>query len=176
MVLQQSPAKACVFGVLPPGATKATITISSGSDGDGDAAFVPYNVAASVEDESGAWKACLKPQAGGHSTFTVTATCTGCGSSNASAVATLHGVVFGDVWYCGGQSNMALPLTHTLSRNISRDAVLAGKYGNIRIHGIKGNMNPDQPWSSLKDALVTTKGADSDHSPMMGYVHGEIHT
>ena len=173
MVLQQSPAKACVFGVLPPGATKATITISSSSSSssDGDAAFTPYDVAASVEDGSGAWKACLKPQAGGHSTFTVTATCTGC-----PTVATLHDVVFGDVWYCGGQSNMALPMSHTLSRNISRDAVLAGKYGNIRIHGIKGNMNPDQPWSTLKDALVTTKGADSDHSAMMGYVQGEVHT
>ena len=27
---------------------------------------------------------------------------------------------------------MALPLMHTLTRNVSRDAVKAGKYGNIR--------------------------------------------
>ena len=29
---------------------------------------------------------------------------------------------------------MALPLMHTLSRNASRDQILAGKYGQIRIH------------------------------------------
>ena len=59
--------------------------------------------------------------------------------------------VFGIV--IAGQSNMALPLMFTFSRNISRDAILAGKYSNIRIHGMAGNMNPEQPWSTLKDAL-----------------------
>jgi hypothetical protein len=35
---------------------------------------------------------------------------------------------------------VALPLMHTFSRNISRDAILGGKYANLRLHGISGNM------------------------------------
>jgi hypothetical protein len=46
---------------------------------------------------------------------------------------------------CTGQSNKTLPLVHSYTRNITRDAILAGKYANIRIHGMKGNMNPFQP-------------------------------
>ena len=55
---------------------------------------------------------------------------------------------------------MALPLMHTLSRNVSRDAILLGKYSNIRIHGISGNMNPEQPWTTLADALTTNNDSD----------------
>jgi hypothetical protein len=62
---------------------------------------------------------------------------------------------------------MALPLAHTMSRNISRDAILAGKYSNIRIHGMSGNMNPTQPWSTLKAAIATNN--DSDMSLFGGF-------
>ena len=49
---------------------------------------------------------------------------------------------------------MALPLLHSYTRNASRDAILAGNYSNIRIHGLEGNMNPFQPWATLKQALA----------------------
>ena len=70
---------------------------------------------------------------------------------------------------------MALPLLHSYSRNETRDAVLAGNYSNIRIHGLAGNMNSDQPWATLKQALVQRSckgkscktGTDSDFSSMM---------
>ena len=55
---------------------------------------------------------------------------------------------------------MALPLAHTLSRNASRDLILSGKYSNIRIHGISGNMNPDLPWTTLKGAIATNNDSD----------------
>jgi hypothetical protein len=48
---------------------------------------------------------------------------------------------------------MALPLVHSYTRNITRDAILAGKYANIRIHGMKGNMNPFQPVVTLEPCL-----------------------
>lgn len=35
---------------------------------------------------------------------------------------------------------MALPVMHTLSQNISIDAIKAGKYNNIRLKGLAGNM------------------------------------
>jgi hypothetical protein len=49
---------------------------------------------------------------------------------------------------------MALPVLHTFSRNKSRDAIQSGEgpLPNIRIHGLKGNMNKDQPWSTAYDA------------------------
>ena len=158
MVLQQAPAKACVTGTVNATATQVTLALSTGD-------ATAYEVQATLRNGGDPgfklWKACLKPQAavsGQH--FTLTASCQGCtaGSSTASLVR----VVFGEVWYCGGQSNMALPLMHTLSRNESRDAILAGKYANMRIHGMSGNMNPAQPWSTLKNALATD--SDSDKS------------
>lgn len=66
--------------------------------------------------------------------------------------------------YCSGQSNMALPLLHTYSRNETRDAIQNDKYSNIRIHGLAGNMNIDQPWATLKQALAQRTGGDSDSS------------
>jgi len=55
---------------------------------------------------------------------------------------------------------MALPLLHTLSRNVSRDAILAGKYSNIRLYGISGNMNPNMPWTTPKAAVTTDPESD----------------
>ena len=180
MVLQQQPAKACVYGTIDGSA--ATVKISSAG---GDAAFEAYEVAAEITAGSGAFKlfkGCLAPHPAGGD-FTVTATCTGCTNTT---TATLEHVTFGDVWYCGGQSNMALPLSHTLSRNISRDAIAGGKYGNLRIHGMAGNMNPFQPWATLKAALADRPASaaeaeaagkpgcapgtcDSDTSKLMGF-------
>merc|ERR1712190_454296 len=89
------------------------------------------------------WKALLKPApAGGSYTIKV---------SDGTDSATITDVTFGDVWYCAGQSNMALPILHTFSRNISREKALSGKY-NIRITGLKGNMNKDQAWTTIADA------------------------
>ena len=75
------------------------------------------------------WKALLKPTpatSGGTPTeYTITATCTGC---SGNATETLTGVVFGDMWYCSGQSNMWLPVDDSFSRNETADAIKAGKY------------------------------------------------
>ncbi len=50
---------------------------------------------------------------------------------------------------------MALAMQHSLSRNVTRDAVMAGNYSNIRIHGMEGNMNPFQQWATLRDAQTS---------------------
>uniref|UniRef100_A0A7S2UD85 Sialate O-acetylesterase domain-containing protein n=1 Tax=Attheya septentrionalis TaxID=420275 RepID=A0A7S2UD85_9STRA len=65
----------------------------------------------------------------------------------------LYEVIFGDVWYCSGQSNMALPLQYTKARNSSLEAVLAGTYDHVRIHSLQTNMNPFQKWAPPKDAV-----------------------
>lgn len=155
MVLQQAPASACVYGLLGEGGTAATVTLSS-------ALGARRSVAATVNGSG--WKACLPPHAAGGD-YNVSARCEGC---TVPGVATLEHVTFGDVWYCGGQSNMALKMLHTFSRNVSRDKVLAGAYANIRIHGLHSNqLNPTQPWSTLRDALATAP--DSDKSNFIWY-------
>ena len=159
MVLQQAPAKACVYGVLGPGGTAASVSVKSDLE-------APYTLRAQLlgpdvrtADTLLGWKACLKPaQAGGD--VTITAVCTGCTNTTP---AVLEHVTFGDVWYCGGQSNMALPLLHSLTRNVSRDAILSGKYANIRIHGMEGNMNSFQPWATLKQALSSPPDLSGAH-------------
>jgi hypothetical protein len=54
---------------------------------------------------------------------------------------------------------MALPILHTFHRNISMDAILAGKYSNIRIHGLAGNMNSDLAWTTLQNAVANTSAS-----------------
>ncbi len=49
---------------------------------------------------------------------------------------------------------MALPLSNTNSRNISVAAIAAGKYHNIRIQQLNGNMNPDTPWTPIAEAAA----------------------
>ncbi|MDD3885627.1 MAG: sialate O-acetylesterase [Victivallaceae bacterium] len=45
-------------------------------------------------------------------------------------------VVFGEVWFCGGQSNMEMPLWtgNPFWRNIGGDAIIAGDYPGIRLY------------------------------------------
>lgn len=97
MVLQQSPAKACLTGTIGPGGTGASLKVESSDD----VSFTSY-VAEAVITGTGdyrLWKACLKPQAGAGE-FKLTASCTGC--TNATT-AEISRAVFGEVWYCGGQ-------------------------------------------------------------------------
>ena len=54
--------------------------------------------------------------------------------------ATVHHIVFGDVWLCAGQSNMWLPLSHTFHRNHSIAAVQRGHLRNVRL--TCGNSQP----------------------------------
>jgi hypothetical protein len=61
---------------------------------------------------------------------------------------------------------MALNIKHTLTRNESRDAVLAGKYANLRLWGYASNMQDGIQWSSVKDAIGS---GDSDKSAWSQY-------
>jgi hypothetical protein len=67
MVLQQAPAKACVFGLLGPGGHGASVKLSSSSP-----AVAELEVEAEVT-AGNRWKACLAPQKVGGD-YTITAT------------------------------------------------------------------------------------------------------
>eukprot|EP01060_Flectonema_neradi_P024253 TRINITY_DN3290_c0_g1_i1.p1 TRINITY_DN3290_c0_g1~~TRINITY_DN3290_c0_g1_i1.p1 ORF type:complete len:628 (+),score=111.00 TRINITY_DN3290_c0_g1_i1:66-1886(+) len=138
MVLQQAPAKSSVYGTTNVSCSSLSATVTNVGSGS------KYTVDGKVVGAE--WIAYLKPSpAGGN--FTITVSC------DATKIE-INDVTFGDVWYCGGQSNMALPLEHTISRNLSLHSLMKGKYSNIRIHQIAGNMNPDTAWMTAHNASI----------------------
>ena len=135
------------------------------------------------------WKALLKPTAAvalsaaasaANGPYTITATCTGCAGNATETTDALSGVVFGDMWYCSGQSNMWLPVDHSFSRNNTADAIAKGKYTNVRgmfgvsssiPSGAKGTFAPggrgygrkdgSNPWMTAAQAIATGAPAAS---------------
>ena len=137
MVLQQAPAISSVYGTVSSLGDCALKVVLVGPDNK--------MTELEVELSGTVWTAELPvTRAGGSYTI----------AASAGAVSVkLDDVVFGDVWYCGGQSNMALPLENTLSRNKSKAAIESGKYEGIRIMQVAGNMNPALPWKSVAKAI-----------------------
>uniref|UniRef100_A0A8C5EK07 Sialate O-acetylesterase-like n=1 Tax=Gouania willdenowi TaxID=441366 RepID=A0A8C5EK07_GOUWI len=111
MVLQKSPQRAVVWGYGPEGA-KITVSLSG-----------PVNQEASpVTVTKGIWKVTLDPvDAGGPYTVNVS-------STNYTAI--LKDVLFGDIWVCGGQSNMFFQTSQVF--NASEELALAAKYPHVR--------------------------------------------
>eukprot|EP01060_Flectonema_neradi_P032102 TRINITY_DN5040_c0_g2_i2.p1 TRINITY_DN5040_c0_g2~~TRINITY_DN5040_c0_g2_i2.p1 ORF type:complete len:610 (+),score=126.46 TRINITY_DN5040_c0_g2_i2:77-1906(+) len=148
MILQRAPQKAAVHGTLETGSEDAPITVTA-KVATGTST---YSVEGTVDGDQ--WVAYLKPsEAGGN--YSITVTCDGCSQGNNTI--SVYDVTFGDVWYCAGQSNMALNLHHTVSRNKSLDLIQSGKYSNIRIYSMASNMNPNISWTTLKNATNTPK-------------------
>jgi sialate O-acetylesterase len=151
MVLQRAPAKAAVYGsVLEVGAT-VEVTVEGGSSGaytvQADTIPVGNNnaVAPGGVTYAASWKALLKPAPAGGS-LTITAKCTaGCGTGatrSSRDVASIERVTHGDVYFCSGQSNMALPLVHTFSAKALQAEMLAGKYDKLRFFQFGGMKAP----------------------------------
>eukprot|EP00750_Incisomonas_marina_P007110 INCI14767.2.p1 GENE.INCI14767.2~~INCI14767.2.p1 ORF type:complete len:230 (+),score=44.66 INCI14767.2:179-868(+) len=98
MVLQQSPAQAVVWGYCgAAGCSDVRVQLDDASPQDTSAGGLP-----------GTWIAKLPATEGGPAAHNVTVTD---GSSNV----TLTDVLFGDVWVCSGQSNMAFLLENSFN-------------------------------------------------------------
>ena len=122
-VLQRAPARASVYGsALGAAGALLEVTLAS-SDGT-----FSHTVNTTLRGD-GTWKALLPamPTGGNYSCRARCATCTG------KKTAAISDLVFGDVFYAFGQSNMWLPLWFTYTRNSTLAAVLQGQYANIRL-------------------------------------------
>ena len=209
MVLQQAPSKAAVYGFLPIGATAVTVAVSSAGKAlysvsatvGATATHQPYGKGFGVRPcdkeqcppynmigwnpfnaPMNSFKALLHPTAATAGAtpeeYTLTATCVGCGANDTIV---LNGVVFGDMWYCSGQSNMWLPVDHSLSRNETVAAIKSGSYANVRaMFGGSGNHPPGNgftpggagygrktganPWMTANQAIATGASAASGGS------------
>ena len=118
MALQQAPARAAVYGTIDPSASHSTnqglpeVDVSVATHKSQGIQRL-YSTRATVEMVGGKlrWIAYLTPTAGGPDEFAIHATL-----SSERVGTTLWHVVFGDVWLCAGQSNMALALRQSLDR------------------------------------------------------------
>ena len=181
MVLQQAPAAAAVYGFLDYAASMSNAVVSVTMTPDSGA---PTTVVAKLNTTSqsfgtdwgvrpcpscpaiagpfnpwnsplASWKVLLPPTPAGANTYTISVSCVGC-SADAPTTATISNVVFGDMWYCTGQSNMWLPVLHTYQRNeTARNISALGKYSNIRLMaGSSGNAVRTGPSLPPKPASV----------------------
>eukprot|EP01049_Picozoa_sp_SAG25_P015755 SAG25_NODE_3326_length_1128_cov_1.300292_1_plen_317_part_00 len=102
------------------------------------------------------WSASLQPSAaGGSLTISVSN-----GGVNGSA--TITRVTHGDVFFCSGQSNMALEIYYTFSADTLKSEIAAGKYNNLR-HFMMGGMGLH--YESTTPQWVTTQNSASANKP-----------
>lgn len=120
------------YGTTTFAASRISVTVTSPST----PAFASYTVIASVQPDvdTSVWRAVLKPApASLTDEYTISVVCTaGCTGNTTLDSVVAERVVYGDVYYCSGQSNMALSLHFTYSADVLQADVLAGKYPQIR--------------------------------------------
>ena len=99
MVIQQLPAPTVLWGFAPPGAVVSAQRLA-GSAGTPVSGNTTNNTGA-----DGVWWLTLPGRPAGNETFTFRAATT---SGSTAAAIEMEDVVYGDVWVCSGQSNMAV--------------------------------------------------------------------
>ncbi|KAI5098414.1 sialate O-acetylesterase precursor [Silurus meridionalis] len=158
MVLQKAPEQAMVWGYGTAG-DEVQITI------DGPQHYKNKSVAVF----NGIWKVILDPvQAGGPYILTAV--------QNKNKIV-LMDVLFGDVWLCGGQSNMAFTLGQVY--NASEELSLAAKFPNVRVFQVALNnsnvelndlLGVEVPWSLPTPEILG--GKDFSHFSAVCWLFG----
>jgi len=126
-VLQREPAVSAIYGDIV-GLTEPCLLVVGIADQDSGNYYQARSELRAPAPDDGTvwWKAWFEPTpAGGR--FTITATCQG---KDSRFFAMIKNVTFGMVWFCSGQSNMWLPITHTFNRN--RTMANLDKHQHIR--------------------------------------------
>ena len=167
-VLQRAPQQAVVGGGTAP---NATVNNHHGAldrsicDQAGDGPRGPRDLAGTftVRGTDGTWR--QRPATGASATpfhFTFA-------SSNSSAErAAMADVLFGDVYLCGGQSNMEFSMPAVA--NASSERQLANKYPNIRFLTVGHRTSSPTPLRDLQTVwepwqVASNETIDKDYSP-----------
>ncbi|KAM4014830.1 sialate O-acetylesterase [Anomaloglossus baeobatrachus] len=119
MVLQQMPARAVVWGYGDVGA-RVTVTLLQGMD-------TISKTAVSVHGDVGVWKVLLDPVEYGGPYHLVAQ------QTYKQEITSIHldDVLFGDVWVCGGQSNMEMTVSQIF--NASQELARAAHFPYVRL-------------------------------------------
>lgn len=180
-VLQRSAVTgAKLYGFVASGTAAVSVTVADSSAVTADTAAAPYTVHATVApwvNTTGAcmpmqqpngtmagctdprtpsmpdhgeftWVASLKPQPKAGGSFVITVSTAG-----ANGTLTLERITYGDVYYCSGQSNMALEMYYTFSADSLKAEIASGKYKQLR-HFMFGSMG--NHFEALAPQWVTT--------------------
>ena len=163
-VLQRAPSKASVYGetISMNAEIEVTITSSNMSSYTVRASTTPMSAPIAVDggaNYSASWKALLRPTAPGGN-YTITARCVNlCGTEfngtkdTARDVVVIDNVTFGDVFICGGQSNMALPLHHTFGGvaldTAARTSPAGGKFDRLRLFTYGGMSSSEKSFAPV---------------------------
>ena len=147
MVLQRG-VPAILFGLAPPGTSIVTT-------------FAGQKFTATAGAADGVWRQALPPQAANRVGQTILFSVPATGES-----AALSGVLFGDVYLCGGQSNQVFAVGGVV--NASAEIQRANSYPLIRLFTV-GQKNAsgvplldlasiEQPWSTASNASISSGG------------------
>jgi len=152
MVLQRAPQKAVVWGFTQPGATINTTFAKT--------TLLTPTPMSTTADADGVWRQELPATEASEQTYSLSF------SSSTGETAQMENVLFGDVYLCGGQSNMefAMPVI----TNATEEAARANDYPMIRIfsvgQGTKSNIPLDdlqtiaETWSVASNTSVASGG------------------
>jgi len=137
MVLQRD-VPASIYGYSAVGSSVVTVTFNGNSFD---------TIASDVLSNTGGynWKVDLPPTAGGFDQHYLKI------SSSAGETALLTNVVFGDVFLCGGQSNMQFSVPGEF--NADEEITAADNYPNIRLFSVNPQYDippPTEPWDDLQ--------------------------
>ncbi len=135
MVLQRAPQRAVVWGYVSNASTTTSVSVALDPP-----AGAP--TAAELLD-GGVWRATLPAVAGGLAPRVVRAVATTAENGGANETAELGDVLFGDVWVCSGQSNMAFLLE--MDMNGSALVADADAWPQIRLYTASKRSSPDAP-------------------------------
>jgi len=126
MVLQRAPLQAVIYGTANANA-KITVTVSD-------------RVASGTSGDDGSFFVALPPfEKGGPYTIQV--------NSSSGETTSLRNVLFGDVWFCSGQSNMQM--TVRAAFNASTEIPKAGGYSQIRVLTVGQDSTSSKPEGQL---------------------------
>lgn len=147
MVLQQSPFSAKIWGKSVVGSSiDITLTLESNQQ--------IIDKVNAITDSTGFWSIYFKPIAASNNAYTITAT-----TSNDTI--SMSNILFGDVFVCGGQSNMQFTVDSAF--NASNEVQAANNYPMIRLFTASeiGAAKPqiellkiEEPWSVASNLTV----------------------
>jgi hypothetical protein len=139
MVLQRAPKQAIVWGFTAPGST-VTTTMNSSACKDAKCT----STFEAIAGKDGTWRQTLPATAASKTPYTFTFA-----SSNSTAErATLTDVVFGDVYMCGGQSNMEFGMPAIANASVWRQK--ANSLSQIRFFSVGHATQSRTPLRDLK--------------------------
>ena len=158
MALQQAPARAAVYGTIDSWRIALDMelpeVVVSVASHDSQGTHRLYTTHAMVNMTGGVlrWVAYLRPTAGGSAEFAIHA-----GERGDGGGTTLWHVVFGDVWLCTGQSNMAVALRQSLNR----EDVLAKMKSSHALGGVRFLSGEQVPGPSFISASILSRVSNS---------------